>query len=50
MLIAFLSLWIVANLLFAGLLILHRIIVPRWPQIRGQLLPIHRHNRVVHHR
>lgn len=45
MLTAFLSSWIVGNLLFAGLLILQRIAVPRWSQIRNHLLPIHRHRR-----
>jgi hypothetical protein len=49
-----LTIWILSNLLFAGLLILQRVIIPRWDEIRDHLLPFphyhhHRGHRAVGH-
>jgi len=42
--IAVLTIWILGNLVFAGLLILHRVITPRWDLIHDYFLPSHGHH------
>ena len=41
---AVLTVWILSNILFAGLLILHRVIIPHWDQIHDYFVPSHRYH------